>query len=234
MTLALLTGVGREGQVGEAVATRLASDGFELILVDRTLENVQARAGSLKAAGFSANPFACDLAEPDAVTDLMARIKKDHGGGLGALVHMAGGFGATGPVATTDVADWEHQLTINLRTSFLTARAAIAGLREVSGSIVFFSSESAIAGAKLSNIAAYAVAKYGVVALATAISQEERQFGVRANILAPGAIRTAANVAAMGPGARFVEREDVAATVSYLCSNAARAITGQVLRLSPR
>ena len=234
MTLALLTGVGREGQVGEAVATRLAADGFELILVDRTAENVQARAEALKVAGHVARAYACDLSDPTAVDGLIRQVAAEHGTGLDAVVHMAGGFAATGPVADTDLLEWERQLTINLRTAFLVARSAIPLLRVRGGSIVFFSSESALAGAKLARISAYAVAKYAVIALATAVSQEERENRIRANVLAPAAIRTVTNAASMREGARFVEREDVAATVSYLCSDASIAVTGQVLRLTPR
>jgi NAD(P)-dependent dehydrogenase (short-subunit alcohol dehydrogenase family) len=147
---------------------------------------------------------------------------------------MAGGFAATGPVADTVVSDWDRQLTINLRTAFVIARATIPMLRTGGGSMVFFSSESALPGAKLARVSAYTVAKYGVVALALAISQEERSTGIRANVLAPAAIRTATNAAFMGREANYVEREDVGATVAYLCSDASRAITGQVLRLTPR
>ena len=100
--------------------------------------------------------------------------------------------------------------------------------------MVFFSSEVALPGAKLSRVSAYAVAKLGVAALATAISQEERSARIRANVIAPATVRTAANIASMGSEASFVEREDVAATVAFLCSDASRALTGQVFRLSPR
>lgn len=234
MKRALLTGVGRAGQVGEAVASRLAADGFELILVDRTPENVQARADAVRAAGGVATAYATDLADPDAVADLVRQITSDHGARLDAMVHMAGGFAVTGPVAETAVGDWDRQLTINLRTAFLAARATIPMLRGGGGAMVFFSSESVVPGAKVSRISAYAVAKTGVVSLAIAISQEERGAGIRANVLAPAAIRTATNTASMGGDARFVEREDVSAIVAYLCSDASRAITGQVLRLSPR
>jgi NAD(P)-dependent dehydrogenase (short-subunit alcohol dehydrogenase family) len=231
---ALLTGVGRVGQVGEAVAARLVVDGFELILVDRTAENVQARAEALRAAGGRATGYACDLSDPDALAGLARQVADRHGPSLDAVVHMAGGFAATGPVADTAVADWDRQLTINLRTAFLTARTTVPMLRIGGGSMVFFSSEVAIPGAKLSRISSYAVAKIGVVALAIAISQEERSARIRANIVAPASIRTASNVASMGPGASFVEREDVAATVAYLCSDAARGLTGQIFRLGPR
>jgi 3-oxoacyl-[acyl-carrier protein] reductase len=234
MKYALLTGVGRPGQVGEAVAARLAADGYSLILVDRDAAGVEARAADLRTAGHAAHPYAADLASEQSVADLFSAIRQAHGSGLDAFVHLAGGFAATGPVADTLLADWEKQLTINLRTAFLAARAAIPMVRETRGAGVFFSSESALAGAKLARVSAYAVAKSGLLALATAISQEEASSGVRVNVLAPAAIRTATKEAGMGPDARFVEREDVAATVSWLCSPDAAAVTGQVIRLAPR
>jgi 3-oxoacyl-[acyl-carrier protein] reductase len=80
-------------------------------------------------------------------------------------------------------------------------------------------------------MAAYAAAKAGVVTLMRAVAQEERDNGVRANAVAPAAIRTADNVRDMGADARYVEREDVASAVLFLCSPAARAVTGQVIRL---
>ena len=234
MRYALLTGVGRRGQVGEAVAARLVIEGYSLLLVDRTAEGVSARAAEIVSAGGSAEAFSADLSAEDSVADLFARVSRASGGALGAFVHLAGGFALTGPVAETTVADWERQLSINLKTAFLTSRGAIPLLRAGKGSAVFFSSESALTGAKLSQISAYAVAKSGLIALATAISQEEVRHGVRVNVLAPAAIRTESNTAAMGSDAKFVEREDVAATVAWLCSDQARAVNGQIVRLAPR
>ena len=232
MRYALLTGVGRPGQVGEAVAARLAADGYSLLLIDRSAE-VEARAEDVRAKGGTVKAFTADLGSETAVADLFEQVRQAANGRLDALVHLAGGFAVTGPVAETQLADWDKQLTINLRTAFLTARAAIPMLRAGRGSAVFFSSESALAGSKLACIAAYAVAKSGLLTLATAISQEEAPNGVRVNVVAPAAIRTASNAADM-PNARFVEREDVAATVAWLCSEEARAVSGQVLRLAPR
>jgi NAD(P)-dependent dehydrogenase (short-subunit alcohol dehydrogenase family) len=233
MRYALLTGVGRPGQVGEAVAARLAADGYSLFLVDRDAAGVEARAGEIRTNGGSAQSFAADLSSEEAVAQLFVEIGRVSAGRLDAFVHLAGGFAVTGPVADTPVADWEKQITINLRTAFLAARGAIPLLRAGSGSAVFFSSESALSGAKVARTAAYAVAKSGLLTLALAMSQEESASGVRVNIVAPAAIRTASNTLDM-PNARFVEREDVAATVAWLCSNEARAVTGQVLRLTPR
>lgn len=234
MPYALITGVGRPGQVGEAVASRLSDDGFSVLLVDRDLARVEARAAELRSRGGSATGFAADLSSEQSVATLFAAVAAECHGKLAAFVHVAGGFAVTGPVAETTLDDWERQLSINLRTAFLTARGAIPLLREARGSAVFFSSESALSGAKVSRIAAYAAAKSGLMTLAIAVSQEEAPNGVRVNVLAPAAIRTAANTADMGATARFVEREDVASTVSWLCSAGASGVTGQVIRLSPR
>jgi len=65
-----------------------------------------------------------------------------------------------------------------------------------------------------------------------AVAQEERANGVRANALAPASIRTASNIQAMGDDVRYVEREEVAAAVAFLCRDAASAVTGQLIALS--
>jgi 3-oxoacyl-[acyl-carrier protein] reductase len=231
MRLALLTGVGKKGQVGEAVAERLAADGFDLVLVDRTPAGVNERADELRRSGRNATAYSCDLADPEAVTSLLGTIGRVHGSALQACVHMAGGFAATGPVAGSEPSAWDRQLTINLRTAFLVARSSIPLLRSGRGSMVFFTSDAALPGAKLSGISGYGVAKAALVSLAIAIAQEEQQNGIRVNLVAPAAIRTSTNLSSMGSADRFVALEDVSATVSYLCSDASRALTGQVLRL---
>src|SRR4051812_32023785 len=234
MRYALVTGIGRPGQVGETVAARLATDGYTLLLVDRNAADAEARAAVIRADGGRAHGFGADLSSETAVAALYADIRRSHGAGLSAYVHLAGGFAVTGPIAETAVDDWERQLTINLRTAFLVARGATPMLRTERGAVVFFSSESALPGAKVARIGSYAVAKSGLLTLAMALAQEEASNGVRVNVLAPASIRTAKNIADMGADARYVEREDVAATVSWLCSSAAQAVTGQVIRLAPR
>jgi NAD(P)-dependent dehydrogenase (short-subunit alcohol dehydrogenase family) len=230
----LLTGVGAEGQVGEVVARAFADLGASLALVDRTADGVHARADALRAAGATVRSYACDLTDPDAVDALVGEVRSAHGGALRACVHMAGGFAMSGPVADSAVDVWQRQLAINLTTAYLTARAFLPLLRADHGALVFFASEAALPGASAANRAAYAVAKSGVVTLMRAIAAEEQKAGsgVRANAIAPTSIRTAANVRAMGGDVRYVEREEVAAAVTYLCSPQASAITGAVIPLA--
>ena len=228
----LLTGVGGEGQVGEVVAQAFASLGASLILVDRTLEKAQAQAAAIGATGHAARGYACDLANADAVAALADVIRQNHGDRLRALVHMVGGFAMSGPVAESSAADWKKQIDLQLGTAYLTTRAFLPLLRADRGSIVLFSSQAALPGAAIAEMSSYAIAKTGVATLMRAIAAEERKNGVRANALAPAAIRTAANLGSMGDSVRYVEREQVAAAVTFLCSEDASAISGVLLPLT--
>lgn len=230
----VLTGVGAEGQVGEIVARAFGALGASLVLVDRTPDNVRARAEALGSGGAKARGYACDLTDPVAVDALVKEVRSNHGDGVRAFVHMAGGFAMSGPVADSAVDVWQRQLAINLTTAYLAGRAFLPMLRAAKGSLVFFASEAALPGASAANRVAYAVAKTGVVTLMRAIAAEEQKAGsgVRANAVAPTAIRTAANLSAMGGDVRYVEREEVAAVVTYLCSPEASAVNGAVIPLS--
>jgi len=228
----VLTGVGAKGQVGEAVARAFADLGASLVLVDRTADKVQERVDEITHLGRAAHGYACDLTDERSVASLIDDVRRNHGDRVNALVHMAGGFAMSGPVAESTLDVWQRQLSINLTTAYLTTRAFLPLLRPARGAIVLFSSEAALPGATGSNRSAYAIAKTGVATLMRSIANEERKNGVRANALAPISIRTAANVSAMGEDARYIEREQVASVVTFLCSNAASAITGELLPLS--
>ena len=231
-SVVVLTGVGAEGQVGEVVAAAFARLGASLVLVDRTAEKVEARAATLTATGASASAHACDLTDAAAVAALAERVRKEHGGAVHALVHMAGGFAMSGPVADSSLDVWNRQLGINLTTAYLTARAFLPTLRAARGALVFFGSQAVLPGSTGAKTSAYAAAKSGVLALMRAIAAEERANGVRANAVAPTSIRTAANLRDMGDGVRYVEREQVADVVTFLCSPAASAISGTVVPLA--
>jgi 3-oxoacyl-[acyl-carrier protein] reductase len=228
----LLTGVGGEGQVGEAVATAFADLGASLVLVDRTAAKVEARAAALQKNGRTARGYACDLTDANDVAALVDRIRANHGPGIHSLVHMAGGFAMSGPVAESTLDVWNRLLAINLTTALLTTRAFLPSIRLTRGSIVLFSSQAALPGGTGAKMSAYTIAKTGVAVLARAIAAEERPNGVRANAIAPISIRTAANLSSMGPNERYIEREQVANVVTFLCSPAASAVTGEVISLS--
>jgi len=227
----VITGAGREGQVGEAIARAFAERGAMVVLVDRQADQVSARAAALKAAGYRAWGYACDLTDPPQVDHLARRTAATHGGRVDALIHAAGGFAPSGRIVESNLDVWHQQLAINLTTAYMATRAFLPLLRPARGAVVYFASEAALPSARPTRTVAYTVAKSGVLALMRVVAEEEREHGVRANALAPAAIRTAANIAEMGPDAAYVTREAVADVAVWLCSDAARAVTGQVVRV---
>lgn len=225
----VLTGVGREGQVGEAVALAFAERGARVFLVDHSEPNVRARAEALVARGLRAASLAADLTDPGAASAVADRVREATSGRVHGVVHLAGGFASSGPIAESDPAVWHRQLAMNATTAYMTARAFVPLLRNVKGSLVFFASEAVLPGAKTANLAAYVASKSAVVALMQVVAQEERAHGVRANAVAPTTIRTSDNIAAMDADAPMVTREAVADVVLWLCSDASRAVTGQLV-----
>ena len=227
----VLTGVGRAGQIGEAVARAFADAGAALVLLARDGAEAGRRAAEVVARGGRATVHQCDLTDEAQLAAVARAVGEATGGRIEALVNAAGGFAMSGPVAASDPALLDRQIAINLTTAYLATRAFLPLLRPARGSVVYFASASVLPGAHGAGMSAYAAAKAGVLALMRAVAEEERGAGVRANAVAPTAVRTADNLRAMGEGARYVEREEVAGAVLYLCSDAARAVTGQVLRL---
>lgn len=227
----LLTGVGHRGQVGEVVAEAFARRGATVLLVDLDEAAVQERASDLSKRGGAVHAFGCDLTNPADAHDLAGKVAGRTAEGLRAVVHMAGGYADGSPVADLEPAAWHKMIAVNLTTAFVATRALLPLVRKGTGSMVYFASAAALPGANVSGISAYAVAKGGVATLARAVAAEERANGVRANALAPQPIRTAQNLSEMGADKKYVERDTVAAWVTWLCSRAAGPVTGQLIRI---
>ncbi len=228
----VLTGLGGPGQLGEALARAFADDGARIVAVDRSADKLHQQVSALSNAGIQITGRAGDLADEQRVRELAASIGAEQGDRIDAVVHLAGGFAMSGPVADSDLDVLRHQIEINVVTAYLVTRAFLPLLRPARGALLYLASAAALPGAKVASMSAYAAAKGAVVTLMRAVAEEERANGVRANALAPSAIRTAANLASMGPITRYVEREEVAAAAVFLCSDAARAVTGQLVALA--
>jgi NAD(P)-dependent dehydrogenase (short-subunit alcohol dehydrogenase family) len=229
----VLTGVGQEGQVGEALAQAFADEGATLALIDRQADVVAARAAALVARGGRAIPYSCDLTDATQVSAVAQRIVADTTAhpGIDALVNVAGGFAMSGPMGKADVEILRRQVDVNLRTAWVTSNVFIPFIRD-GGAILYFASANVLAGAHSAGMSAYAAAKAGVIGLMQSVADEGRARHLRANAVAPIAIRTTENQRTMSPTSAYVEREAVADAVLFLCSPAARAITGQIIRLT--
>jgi NAD(P)-dependent dehydrogenase (short-subunit alcohol dehydrogenase family) len=160
------------------------------------------------------------------------RETAEHWGGVGILVNCAGGYAGGGKIGEVSAATFEEMLTANLRTAFLMSGAVLPLMRAAKrGRIISMAAMAALS--PTAGRGAYAIAKRGVVTLTETIAEEVKGSGITANAIAPGIILTPANRASM-PSAdtsRWVTPEEIAALVLYLCSEDARSVSGNVLKV---
>lgn len=227
--IALVTGVGRAGQIGHALARALGEAGARLVVAGRSGDAVDARVQELSAAGVEAALSAGDLTDPGIARAAVA-LAESRFGGLDIVVNAAGGLTTYGSFLDAPSNALERELAANLHTVFTVCQAAIPSLRRRNGgAIVNFTSAAVLRPQP--DLAAYAAAKGGVATLTRVLAREFRDDRIRINALAMDAVRTASNESSMGSDARFVEMADVVRTVRWLVSDDAAAVTGQILPL---
>jgi NAD(P)-dependent dehydrogenase (short-subunit alcohol dehydrogenase family) len=234
---ALVTGA--SSGIGLATAERFVAEGASVALLARRGEVL---AEISERLGPSAVPFAADVADPDAVADVVARAASQLGG-LDVAVNAAG---IDGPVALRDLdaPTWRETIDINLSGTFYVAREAALVMREAgSGTIVNVGSELSSIGMEL--YVHYCASKAGVIGLTKALAMELAPT-VTVNAVCPGPVDTpmmdaelewfpdpvAAREGAIErvPLKRFATPEEVAGTVLYLAADAPFA-TGMALAL---
>lgn len=227
--VALVTGVGRAGQIGNAVALALGHAGARIVACDLDAVGVAARVREFSEQGIEARPAAGDLTEPD-IAALAVETALRHFGQLDAVINVAGGLTTYGPAEQATVAAFDREIAINLKTAFLVSQAAIGALEKTRGCIVNFASIAVDQPA--AQLAVYSAAKAGVAGFTRALAVELAPRGVRVNAVAPAMVRTADNIASSGADARYVEMEQITDGVLFLASDAASGITGRIQPIS--
>lgn len=225
----LVTGVGRAGQIGEAVALAFGRAGARIVACDRNAVGVTERVRALEAAGIDATPAAGDLTVPD-VARLAVEMAQKHYGRLDVVVNLAGGLTTYGPLRETPVAAFDREIAANLKTTVLVCQAAEDALAETRGVIVNFASIAYVQPE--ANLAVYTAAKAAIAGFTRSLAVELYPRGVRVNAVAPAMVRTADNVAQVGDGAKYVEMEHICEGVLFLASEAAGGITGHVMPIT--
>jgi 3-oxoacyl-[acyl-carrier protein] reductase len=228
--VALVTGSTRG--IGHAIATALAAAGASVAVVGRDRARAEEVAAQL---GGSARGFACDVSDVAAVTALIEATESAFGA-LDILVNNAG-VTRDNILPRMKDAEWETVIDANLRGAFATTRAASRGMMKRRwGRVINISSIVGLVGNKgQSN---YAASKAGLIGFTKSVAKELASRNVLANVVAPGFIETEMT-AKMTPEARTVlQRQiplerlgtpaDVASLVTFLASEAASYITGQV------
>jgi NAD(P)-dependent dehydrogenase (short-subunit alcohol dehydrogenase family) len=241
--VAIVTGAA--SGIGRACAIRLAQDGAAVVIADIDAAGAGRVAEEIEAAGGQAIGQAVDLAIEDDVRGLVA-VTETTFGGVDILHNNAA---ATGPgvlgsdvdVVNTDVEVWDTTMTVNVRGAMLCAKHAIPSMIGRGGGSVINMSSNAAAAGDVARVA-YGVSKGAISTLTRYIATQYGTRGVRCNAISPGLVMTAAADALLDDAGRqlfqsnnltpeLCRPEDIADVVSFLASDGAALITGEIIRV---
>ncbi|HXF28030.1 MAG TPA: SDR family NAD(P)-dependent oxidoreductase [Bryobacteraceae bacterium] len=226
--------------IGRAIAKRLARDGFAVALADQDEAAARDAAREIDTDGGAAFPVAVDVSDSSSVIQMASAVLTRFGS-IDALVNNAGIAGPSAPVQDYAEENWRRVLAVDLDGVFFCAKAVLPTmLARGSGRIVNVAS---IAGKEGNpNMAAYSAAKAGVIGFTKALGKEVAAKGIYVNCITPAVIETEIlkqvteetiqYMVSKIPMGRVGQPEEVAALVSWLCSNECTFSTGAVFDLS--
>jgi NAD(P)-dependent dehydrogenase (short-subunit alcohol dehydrogenase family) len=229
----LITGGGTG--LGLAMARCLHEAGATVVVNGRRAEVLTA---ALPQIGVRAHALVGDVTAPGAAEALVARAGELAGGAITVLINNAG-VHCKKPLAETSDADFAGVLGTHVTAAFRLCRAAAPGMGG-DGAILFMASMTSLIG--MPRVVAYSAAKSAYTGMTRALASELATDGIRVNAIAPGWIESPmlrqalagdparrAKILARTPMARFGDPDDIGRTAVWLCSPAARFITGAVI-----
>jgi 3-oxoacyl-[acyl-carrier protein] reductase len=247
--VAVVTGAAQG--LGLAIVEALAHKGAAIVLADIQRTRVESVAEALCRQGLTAEAVELNVAHSGAVESCFRHLAETRGR-LDVLVNNAGIGQTVAPVVDLSDEEWQRVLAVTLTGTFYCCRAAGRIMeRQGRGSIVNIASINGQSPAAL--VAAYNVAKAGVISLTRTLALELAAYGVRVNAVSPGPVYTEFNRTVMAqrcrtlnlseeqmierirasiPLGRWGEASEIAAAVAFLCGPEAGWITGEVLRVS--
>lgn len=241
---AVVTGAGCG--IGAAIATALAAAGMRVTLMGRRLQVLQETAAALNRA----HCLAVDVTEPSQVSSAFAAARADCGP-VQVLVNNAG-TAVSGAYLKLDEQDWHHCLEVNLFAAHLCVKATLPDMLAAGqGRVINIASTAALRG--YSYVAPYVASKHALLGLTRALAVEFATSGITFNAVCPGYTETdmlsrsienivektgrsreeaVAELVRFNPQGRFIQPQEVARTVVWLCSEDARSINGQAISVS--
>lgn len=230
MKTAIVTGAARG--IGLATTDEFLARGWQVAMVD--WDEAELAASAAERDNVLALPH--DVSDPEQVVRIVSETVSDFGR-IDALVNNAG-IADFGPIEQTDFKRWRHVMSVNLDAVFLLTQAATPALRTSRGAIVNIASISGLRASTLR--VAYGTSKAAVIALTRQQAVELGEYGIRANSVAPGPVRTKLAMAVHTPDIvaayhdalplnRYGTEEELASAIVFLCSDDASYITGQNL-----
>ena len=238
MKTAIITGAAQG--IGRAIAKRLAHDGFAVALADQDEARAAETAREIEVGGGIALSVALDVSDSSSVNQMTSAVLARFGS-IEALINNAGIAGPTAAVQDYSDETWRRVLAVDLDGVFFCSKAVLPGmLARASGRIVNIAS---IAGKEGNpNMAAYSAAKAGVIGFTKALGKEVAARGIYVNCITPAVIETEIlkqvteetirYMTSKIPMGRVGRPEEVAALVSWLCSDECTFSTGAVFDLS--
>lgn len=226
---------GSVGNLGAAVVSRLHAEKMKIVLVDRSPERLKSALAQHGLSDADSLTATTDVTKKDDVAKLVTETV-DKFGRIDALVNVAGGFKATGPVSELDEETWDFMLNLNGRSVFLMSGSVAKSMLDkgVKGRIVTVASRSGLQGEP--NIAAYAASKSLALRLTEAMAGELLPHGITVNAVLPSVIDTPQNRQGQ-PNAdytKWVAPESIADVIAFLLSDASRDISGVAIPIYGR
>ncbi|MEM5344176.1 SDR family oxidoreductase [Paraburkholderia azotifigens] len=235
--IALVTGASRG--IGEAIATLLAQQGAHVIVSSRKIDECEQVASAIRAAGGSAEAFACHVGRMEDIAATFAHIREKHGK-LDILVNNAAANPYFGHILDTDLAAYNKTVEVNVRGYFfMSVEAGKLMKAQGRGAIVNTASVNALQPGDQQGI--YSITKAAVVNMTKAFAKECGPLGIRVNALLPGLTKTKFAGALFEnkdiyqhwinniPLRRHGEPHEMAGTVLYLVSDAASYTNGECI-----
>lgn len=220
----LITG-GSSG-IGRATALAFAKEGAKVVVADIAADGGRKTVRMIQEAGGEAIFAKTDVSKEDEVEAMVKKAVETYGR-LDYAHNNAGILGTVVPTADYTEKDWNHVIDVNLKGVWLCMKYEIPQMRKQGGGAIVNTS-SALGLRAERNLPAYIASKHAVVGLTKAAAMEYAQAGIRINTVCPGAVRTRMQELPSGsPVGRLPE--EVAELVVWLCSDEAKALTGQIL-----